>query len=58
MIANMAENAPQADATKPTAMTDQEKQMIKALSNMNMQIVESFDIDPNGVAFDVQMTME
>jgi len=58
MIANMAENAPQADATKPTAMTDQEKQMIKALSNMNMQIVESFDIDPNGVAFDVKMTME
>ena len=58
MIANMAENAPQADATKPTAMTDQEKQMITAMSNMNMQIVESFDIAPNGVAFDVNMTME
>lgn len=58
MIATMAENAPQADKTKPTAMTDQEKQMVKAMSSMKMQIVESFDIDPNGVAFDVKMTME
>ncbi|WP_455200271.1 hypothetical protein [Kaarinaea lacus] len=58
MIANMAENAPPADGTKPTAMTHQEKEMIKAMSSMNMQIVESFDIDPNGVAFDVKMMME
>ena len=58
MVANMAETAPQTDTTKPTAMTDQEKEMIKAMSSMNMQIVESFDIDPNGVAFDIKMTME
>ena len=58
MVANMAENAPQTDGTKPTAMTDQEKEMIKAMSSMNMQIVESFDIDPNGVAFDIKMTMQ
>ena len=58
MVASMAENAPQTDNTKPTSMTDQEKEMIKAMSNMKMQFVESFDIDPDGVAFDVKMTME
>ncbi|WP_455223036.1 hypothetical protein [Kaarinaea lacus] len=58
MIATMAENAPPAEGNKPTAMTEQDKQMIQAMSAMKMQIVESFDIDPNGLAFDVKLTME
>ncbi|WP_455208760.1 hypothetical protein [Kaarinaea lacus] len=58
MVANIAQNAPQSDGNKPAAMTDQEKQMIQAMSTMKMQFVESFDIDPNGVAFDIKMTME
>ncbi|MCI0506960.1 MAG: hypothetical protein L0Z73_12735 [Gammaproteobacteria bacterium] len=58
MVANIAQNAPQTEGNKPAAMTDQEKEMIKAMSSMKMQFVESFDIDPNGIAFDVKMTME
>lgn len=58
MVANMAQNAPATDGNKPTAMTEQDKQMIKAMSTMKMQLVESFDIHPNGLAFDVKMTME
>jgi hypothetical protein len=32
--------------------------MIQAMSNMKMQLVESFDINTDGLAFDVKMTME
>jgi hypothetical protein len=58
MVANMAQNAPAADGNKPAAMTEQDRQMIEAMSNMKMQLVESFDVDPSGLAFDVKMTME
>ncbi|HEY5601708.1 MAG TPA: hypothetical protein VIM41_01215 [Gammaproteobacteria bacterium] len=58
MVANMAQNAPQAGASKPAVMSEQEKEMLKAMSSMKMQFVESLDVDPNGMAFDIKMTME
>ena len=58
MVANMAENAPAADGTKPTAMTEQDKKIIKSMSSMNMQLVEALDVDQQGLAFDVKMTMQ
>jgi hypothetical protein len=58
MVANIAQTAPQTEGNKPAAMTEQDKQMLQAMSTMKMQFVESFDIDPNGIAFDVKMTID
>jgi len=58
MVANVAQNAPPADGNKPAAMSEQDKKMIEAMSSMKMQFVESFDINSDGLTFDVKMTIE
>ncbi|WP_455196571.1 hypothetical protein [Kaarinaea lacus] len=58
MVANVAQNTPPADGNKPTAMSEQDKKMIGAMSTMKMQFVESFDINSDGLTFDVKITME
>lgn len=40
------------------ALSEQDKQVLEAMANSNMQFVESFDIDKNGIALDVKMMSE
>jgi hypothetical protein len=60
----MLSGVAQAHAATPTtgaqmprpAMSEQDKQALAAMANSNMQFVESFDIDKNGLALDIKMS--
>jgi replicative DNA helicase len=58
LITSAAQNIPSPDGDQNAVMTEKDKAMLEAMSNIKMQFVESFDIDKNGVAFDVKMTMD
>ena len=61
-IANMSQaqlSALPADVQTPKPeMTDKEKAMLEEMSKLKLQLVESFDIENKGMAFDVKMMME
>jgi hypothetical protein len=56
-VASAAQNSPQGDDTK-VAMTEKDKAMLDAMSKINMQLVESFDVAKEGIDFGVKMTMD
>jgi len=60
MLATLAQSQTPTTATaeqKP-ALTEKEKAMFEEMAKVKMQFVESFDIDKNGMAFDVKMMMD
>ena len=52
-----AQNVPQGDDTK-VAMTAKDKAMLEAMGKINMQVVESFDVDQAGINFGMKMTLD
>lgn len=56
-ISAAAQNTQQGDDTK-VAMTAKDKAMLDAMGKINMQLVESFDIDKAGIDFGLKMTLD
>jgi hypothetical protein len=58
LITTAAQASANTDDASQVAMTDQDKAMLDAMSKINMQLVESFDIGKEGIDFGVKMTMD
>jgi len=62
LVANMAQvqtaALPAGDQIPKPELTDKEKTMLEEMSKLKLQMVESFDIDKDGMAFDIKVMMD